>query len=358
MAKSTCAIITVCFTCIQLWSNQYASAQQPPLRYTGGWSASTRTPPATAPQSSSPVVQASFYQAAGGGLPPFPGANNVTPPVNYQDAGPSQPSLPAMPNALQNAPQGMNNYGDPRNAGNAPAPLPQYNQPAFDPYATQTNQVLPPPNPYRTVAAGDSLRAVQNTANNAAPQGDSNGLRPVAPTMPSGFGPNARPMEIATGYPFVSPAPVRTGNYPTSAYNPSLFRTVAYQNVVQTPLQTAPLSAAIANTQPTLPQYQGAPLATAPVPVAPGVYPTQYQCAPGAVPTYPGPGAVPGTYVPATITPNLTPGNYTPNNSGYTPLLSLGQENYNVQIGRGIIGQPTVYVPGQPFRNFFRYLSP
>jgi hypothetical protein len=106
-----------------------------------------------------------------------------------------------------------------------------------------------------------------------------------------------------------------------------------------------PLSA-VANTQPTLPQ--NAPL---------GVYPTQYQCTPGAA-TYPGLGAVPGNYVPPTLTPNLTPGTYSPNNSGYTPIFSLGQENYNVQIGRGIIGQPTVYVPGQPFRNFMRYLSP
>jgi len=169
--------------------------------------------------------------------------------------------------------------------------------------------------------------------------------------MPGGFGPNARPIDIATGYPFVSPAP-RTGNYPTSAYNPSLFRTVSYQNIVQAPLQAVPLNANVANLQPTLPQYQNAPVA-----VAPGVYPTQYQCAPGTA-VYPPPGAVPGTYFPPTITPNLAPGSYSPNNSGYSPLFSLGQENYNVQIGRGIIGQPTVYVPGQPFRNFFRYLSP
>jgi hypothetical protein len=27
-------------------------------------------------------------------------------------------------------------------------------------------------------------------------------------------------------------------------------------------------------------------------------------------------------------------------------------------VGRGIIGQPTVYVAGQPIRNFLRYLSP
>ena len=62
--------------------------------------------------------------------------------------------------------------------------------------------------------------------------------------------------------------------------------------------------------------------------------------------------------MPPTFTPNLTPNLYSANNSGYSPLFSLGQENYNVLLGRGIIGQPTVYVPGQPFRNFFRYISP
>ncbi len=40
------------------------------------------------------------------------------------------------------------------------------------------------------------------------------------------------------------------------------------------------------------------------------------------------------------------------------PLVSMGQENYNVQLGRGIVGQPVAYVPGQNIRNFFRYLFP
>lgn len=64
-------------------------------------------------------------------------------------------------------------------------------------------------------------------------------------------------------------------------------------------------------------------------------------------------------YAPATIMPNAPQAvalNSYP--TGYRPIFTLGQENYNVQLGQGIIGQPTVYVPGQPFRNFFRYLSP
>jgi hypothetical protein len=56
--------------------------------------------------------------------------------------------------------------------------------------------------------------------------------------------------------------------------------------------------------------------------------------------------------------PSSAPQLYSQNNAGWRPLFTLGQENYNVQLGRGIIGQPTVYVTGQPVRNFLRYLFP
>ena len=297
-----------------------------PYRYTGGWNVSAQQNSETKNQNQnsrpagdlSTVVQAAFYQAPGSGmnLPAFPGSDVNAPPPNNQLVIPPQ-------------------------------------QAEFDAYANEQRQVFPP-NPMQSpyLTASTDLRATQsnyqqnNYQQNSAQQNPGNGLRPIAPRMQRGFGAAAQQIEVASGYPFVSPAP-RTGNYPTSQYNGSLFRPVSYQNVVQSP--QAPLSAAVANTQPTLPQFQNPPVA--------GVYPTQYQCTPGAS-TYPPPGAMPGTYVPPTLTPNLTPGTYSPNNSGYSPFFSLGQENYNVQIGRGIIGQPTVYVPGQPFRNFIRYLSP
>lgn len=73
----------------------------------------------------------------------------------------------------------------------------------------------------------------------------------------------------------------------------------------------------------------------------------------------------PGAYVPPpamiappVITPAMAPMAYSPSNAGYRPLFTLGQDAYNAQLGRGIIGQPTAYVPGQPMRNFLRYLSP
>lgn len=373
-----------------------ASSPYGPYRYSGGWNAVSpnqhtqgQQPRPTANQSSeqSSVVQSAFYQQPGSGLnlPAYPGsgtnaqANNLA--NNFANEGliNAPPALPSnlpnnLPNSMPNAlaggvgnglpgrlsdvevPNNMppQNYPNSNYAGNNyPAnnqqlPPPPQQQPApFDPYAREQQQVLPPapaPSPYRT--ASTDLRAVQGAGqqNPGQQQNPVNDLRPIKPTMQRGFGPTAQQMDVATGYPFVSPPP-RTGNYPTSPYDSSLFRTISYQNVVQSP--QAPLSAAVANTQPTLPQNQ---------PVS-GVYPTPNQCAPGAA-TYPPTGAVPGAYVPPTLPPNLTPGTYSPNNSGYSPAFSLGQEKYNVQIGRGIIGQPTVYVPGQPFRNFLRYLSP
>jgi hypothetical protein len=79
---------------------------------------------------------------------------------------------------------------------------------------------------------------------------------------------------------------------------------------------------------------------------------------PAIVPGAPPPSSTGQAIVPPTVMPNQAPTMYSQNNAGMRPLISLGQENYNVQVGRGIIGQPTAYVPGQPFRNFFRYIMP
>ena len=44
--------------------------------------------------------------------------------------------------------------------------------------------------------------------------------------------------------------------------------------------------------------------------------------------------------------------------SRYRPIVSLGSVPENYQMGQGMLGQPKVYVPGQPLRNFVRYLTP
>jgi len=38
-------------------------------------------------------------------------------------------------------------------------------------------------------------------------------------------------------------------------------------------------------------------------------------------------------------------------------LMTFGQQNYQIQVGQGLWGQPVAYVPGQRFRNWLRYLS-
>ncbi len=155
-----------------------------------------------------------------------------------------------------------------------------------------------------------------------------------------------QPQVVSGDRRFVSPPPAQ-GRYATSPYQP--FRTVAYQ-VPQQPQVQVPSGL------PNQPQIAANAVNTAALPLqyqpTVGVQPISYQA------LQPGyncvPGYVPGAVAPPTLPPNLTPQLYTPDNSGYKPLFSLGQENYNVQIGRGIIGQPTVYVPGQPVRNFMR----
>jgi len=42
----------------------------------------------------------------------------------------------------------------------------------------------------------------------------------------------------------------------------------------------------------------------------------------------------------------------------YRPLVPLMPVPGQYYVGRGVVGQPKVYVPGQPIRNFLRYLSP
>ncbi len=123
-----------------------------------------------------------------------------------------------------------------------------------------------------------------------------------------------------------------------------------------------------------LPQYRTAPIVTGEPFVTEGpcqfdaaymvtpAYPTMQnnQCGPylPGYQTAPATTSLPGYYAPPTVMPNQVPSLYASNNAGHRPLLGFGQENYNVQIGRGIIGQPVAYVPGQTFRNFLRYIFP
>jgi len=66
---------------------------------------------------------------------------------------------------------------------------------------------------------------------------------------------------------------------------------------------------------------------------------------------------LPPTTLPAEAFPLAPVQTVIPGSPGYRPLISFGQERYPVQVGQGIFGQPTAYVPGQSFRNAIRYLT-
>lgn len=315
-----------------------------PYRSMGGWQVSQR-------DTSSLIPVGQFNSSQRNGAQAVNGSNNQVANFNNQVANfQSQPNLPILPNYGQPGGVGNNvnpnlsfpNGGNPnKNLNNLPNnnlvmpnalgnPNLQPNLPnaPIGGQADYGNQTLP----MQTVSAGNDLRAVAPTS---AAQTGGNSLRAAADqSVQTGFGTQINREPITTGLPYVT-APPQRGKHATSAYNGPMIQTVTYQQPIQP--NYVPNAA---NFQPTLPQYQQ-PILGQPV------QPTGYQCgAPGAA------------VVPPTITPNLTPNMYSSNNSGYSPIFSLGQENYNVLLGRGIIGQPTVYVPGQPVRNFFRYMSP
>jgi hypothetical protein len=58
--------------------------------------------------------------------------------------------------------------------------------------------------------------------------------------------------------------------------------------------------------------------------------------------------------------PHIPPGvaTFGPPLVNYRPIVPLVAMPRSYQVGRGILGQPKVYVPGQPIRNALRYLTP
>ena len=332
-------------------------------------------------------------------LPPISGLPGATVPDgsssrNFADTPPSIPAAPqdyALPAGLPSAPSALSGQAsDPSHAQSNPL---RGAQPA-SPVVTASDAVYPPQRSVMPPGAAATMPPNEGAVlpptlppsgalpRPSAPQAPPGGFRNIdprsnvspgaaasVPVSNVGF-PNAvnNGQGFNTGSPLVS-APPRS-RYFTTPYNHAVFQTAAFQR--QYARQggaaaggvPATLTSAQVGTAPAAPQVGVAnpPNAALPqhAPVV-GAYPTSYQCGPvvaGTAPYLPQTGAVPGTGTPATITPNIAPNYYSYDNGGYSPLLSLGQEGYNVQVGRGIVGQPTVYVPGQPVRNFLRYLFP
>ena len=98
-------------------------------------------------------------------------------------------------------------------------------------------------------------------------------------------------------------------------------------------------------------------------------YATAGTCGSGVAPTaYAGPYTPPPAQIaaPAAMPPLaagpggavVPPGGFaSPTAAPVKSLVTFGQENYPVQVGQGLWGQPVAYVPGQTVRNWLRYMS-
>ncbi len=69
-----------------------------------------------------------------------------------------------------------------------------------------------------------------------------------------------------------------------------------------------------------------------------------------------GPGCVPPAYINASPAPY--PQLVAVPTVTYRPVMALRPMPGSYEIGRGLLGQPKLYVPNQPVRNFLRYVSP
>jgi hypothetical protein len=224
-----------------------------------------------------------------------------------------------------------------------------------------------------SVRVGDS--AVSQAAFQAPPGGGLAAPPPNMPSSPSNLVPS-------TGMP-------PQGIFPTSPSNQGIFPNSTQPGPINQGLGNSGVPGTLSpypniNPQSNLPTPRpnivgGEPFVTGPgcqfdasYMVEPTCYMASTGCADdgvsGTQPTFPYTGVpnvrppytgIPGTIIPPTYMPNQVPGGlYSGNNSGFRPLFGFGQDNYNVQLGRGIIGQPVAYVVGQPIRNFLRYVFP
>lgn len=130
---------------------------------------------------------------------------------------------------------------------------------------------------------------------------------------------------------------------------------ISSNNSFKPPVATAPANC---QCQPnglasTLPPYTtGVPtIPFAPPAPLPGTVPTSYTTsATGSAAT------APGAVAPAGATPTTA---YYPYLTGnFQPVVATQNMPPGTYLGRGLIGQPTAYVDGQPVRNLFRYIFP
>lgn len=287
--------------------------------------------------SESSVRVANFYQDDPyANLPP----TLTSPPVisggTLPGGGALPGSIPGLPQGGQQLPPSSVPLSVPPSA---PTMVPSYSQPAI------TQPMIPPPTMPSNAAPTAVIPAPPAyyvPAPMPMPQTGQAGMF-VQPGVPYAANPMPtynRAGTFVNSAPFVSPPPAsvdarfmvspavwQQGSVATApSCNPSIASTAAGTSPRPTPMgftpQTVPMGFnGVAPTNGLVPPATASPFAYAP------------------------PAAMP----PATI--------YAPANAGYVPVVGFGQ-GANAQLGRGLYGQPTAYVDGQPVRNFLRYIFP
>lgn len=172
--------------------------------------------------------------------------------------------------------------------------------------------------------------------------------------------PNTTPFPEAAAPPRSLPTPAPGAVQPNSSYAPSpsdltpvpqpsldtnAFARVENCNLVTPPSTYMAASAFGCGCAPVVPATYSCPVPGT-VTQAPGMLPAEI-ASPATVPPV-------SVYPPVATQPLAFPTSSAPARS----LFTLGQENYAVQVGQGLWGQPVAYVPGQWLRNWMRYLSP
>ena len=126
-------------------------------------------------------------------------------------------------------------------------------------------------------------------------------------------------------------------------------------------MRIAPPAAALLLILFTCNAFAEVPSGPEPIIVTAGYAPSPIQLPPPPAVTtsaYPPVATVPAACgTPACSPPVLLPPPASPT-IRYRPVIPVGRPPRPVYLGQGWLGQPKVYVEGQPIRNFFRYLGP
>jgi hypothetical protein len=247
-----------------------------------------------------PTAVTSYYQIDQEAiLPPtlsYPptGGNTGLPPASYGAPMQNGPGIP-----MQSGP----GIGSPMVGG--PVGNPNYGQPSGGFASTPNSLVVP-----GTVMPAPPPVMINPGMGRSMPAGSPNDIMPSYPRAPG----------LVNGPPFVSNPPCQFDAY--NMVSPSVYRQ-SVDGCGPAPRTAQPMMGQPMAGQPMVGQPTGSPFAYAP---------------------------------PTSMPP---PSAYAPQSGGHQhrPLIGFGQ-GANAQLGRGIVGQPTAYVNGQPIRNFLRYIFP